>query len=110
MGLLFPGRKMETKGRLRLTDIFVSIQYPREAAKVDHVRMPQANAMVEGPDNRSHFALELAGAVCQAGQNVGQIFSNGCIQFAAARDDAENRGDLRSRLFAAWSLSWTSVR
>jgi hypothetical protein len=33
---LFPGGFMETAGRLRLADVFVSMDDPRQASKVEH--------------------------------------------------------------------------
>jgi hypothetical protein len=53
-GLLFPGGNMETAGRLRLADVFVSIPDPRQAAKVEHDLVESSvaavNAVLVGAD------------------------------------------------------------
>jgi predicted transposase YbfD/YdcC len=54
MVLLFPGGAMETEGRLRLADVFVSIRDPRQAAKVEHdlveLLVVAVNAVLVGAD------------------------------------------------------------
>ena len=54
-----------------------------------------------GVGHRGEFVQGLDGAIGQAGQHVGQIFTNGHVQLAATLDDAEDGGDLRSRFLAA---------
>jgi hypothetical protein len=48
------------------------------------------------------FGQGLDGAVGEAGQHIKQILANRNIQFAATLDDAEDSGNLWSRLFAAY--------
>jgi hypothetical protein len=54
MVLLFPGGAMETEGRLRLADVFISIRDPRQAAEVEHdlveLLVVAVNAVLVGVD------------------------------------------------------------
>ena len=53
-GLLFPGGFMEAEGRFWLADVFVSIEDPRQSAKVEHdlveLLAVTVNAVLVGTD------------------------------------------------------------
>ena len=54
-----------------------------------------------GVGDGSDLGELLDGAIGQSGQHMGQVFSNGYTEFAAALDDQEDDGDLWPGLFAA---------